>query len=1372
MKLLLTRRHPHQRRWWQVLVRAAVVAVLIAGLAYVTLPWWMPTSLLRNWIAHDLAAQTGVDVTIADMSLSWREGVVVRGLRIACPPGHGVEPMVTVDRIRTEFSPWRYLFARRIAWMEIERPQVLVNFDENRSINIASLLKLSSPVTVDRIVVEEATGMLALRGEDDHLQLDIAHMQFQAGHLQPLGHMTVSALLRQGAESAPIHLQMDSGRMDDPVASHLESQFNDIDLARLPLLQLLPIPLEGLGGECNGSLVLQINRQGQIDQCLLDLTVNDLLVRPIGEEALPVVPRADLHVDAAFDPLEGNGRLTLRSLTVHLPEALELTGSGDMYADALVGNWRAIDSLHLDGRVSPKRLASMLGQSPQAGDLTVDGPVVFSADVSHIGPRIDLALAADAVGASVRQGDRILKPSQRRLTADLAVSVDERTWNARIQRCAVALADNEVIGEEGAVDDIRGLLDRLQADTGLDARGVLSEMTNLQWSGRWRLGDPAAVAEVFPSLQPTLAQIALRGGITGGWEIVQSGGTKLSMLMDVPGEAELTIGDVFVKPPNQAVSLQMTADLQPEPFELTNMSLDLTTGAGRVRLDDISLETAEDALTASGRLEAVNIQDFLLCIPVAAERLGDLQGGVRGHFNASLTPEAATASADLSHVQLHSTAIVQPDWSTTLAGRVALSARASRDSPTRVVQVDIAADGLDWQWQGPTAFSKPAGIALQVAFDAALTDDPDSLTVDRLAVQLAGSSLAVQEAVIVDGQLRSAQFDGAIAFGAPLGYCSPRLRELMDQWALSGQATVRGQFSRHPDERVLIAQFDGGDLSFTSPDGLTKAAHEPLAAVARVRHAGNHQPITIDIGSGRFGPIAVSGQASLTREPLSSQGRVILQADRADQLVRLLPTLSPAPAGGGIGADITWQWTPDELDLTTTLTAGELRMAYNGHDLLFNGAGEIAGVYRPADETLRVDRLMADGLRFDIGHSRGWVVAEIAGPTISLADIRSLDPDDEEPWPALTLTGNVHVIAEAIDAVQLKEWFGPTEVVVELTDGGGGGRDESGPVDSDDDNLPPYRTVTDAQQAELLAKSERLIRRVRPTIVASDLHVDAQVDHFRTYDEVVAQTFDLYNVHMAATISKGQVDLEYGGGLNSGTLRRSFAIDWSQPEPTVHYRNQIENARAAENIQAMLAYEFPGNTVTGSLSHDEDLTIPLAHMLAAASEPFFPVHQEGTGKTVAIEGWAKGQAAPEFITRVFPGLKMTKNEYKRMTAFATHLADGTAVNDSILNGPVYDTYMDGTTDADHIGRYEIGVILLSKPQSPEWNHTYRQGRVPILNFQARIEHGRLYDVDVAYPWPTETLYTVFLKNNYFYRAWIEHEKAKQAPDGPEPPQEP
>ena len=90
----------------------------------------------------------------------------------------------------------------------------------------------------------------------------------------------------------------------------------------------------------------------------------------------------------------------------------------------------------------------------------------------------------------------------------------------------------------------------------------------------------------------------------------------------------------------------------------------------------------------------------------------------------------------------------------------------------------------------------------------------------------------------------------------------------------------------------------------------------------------------------------------------------------------------------------------------------------------------------------------------------------------------------------------------------------------------------------------------------------------------------------------------------------------------------------------------------------------------------------------------------------------------------------------------------------VFSGHTYDIYIEGTTDADNIGRYEVGLILLGTPQSAEWNHKYRQGRIPLLRIKARIEGGEMHDEKVSYLYPNQSLFTIFLKNNIFYRLWL------------------
>ena len=192
--------------------------------------------------------------------------------------------------------------------------------------------------------------------------------------------------------------------------------------------------------------------------------------------------------------------------------------------------------------------------------------------------------------------------------------------------------------------------------------------------------------------------------------------------------------------------------------------------------------------------------------------------------------------------------------------------------------------------------------------------------------------------------------------------------------------------------------------------------------------------------------------------------------------------------------------------------------------------------------------------------------------------------------------------------------------------------------------------------------------------------------------------------------------------------------------------------------QPQLAKYFPGNTVFGLFNRREQSTIPLESMLANAMDFRYPLHPTGKVKTITTDGLVEGRAAPRFVTKIFPGLNLAKYRYDKMTSFATLRPNGVAENDMVFSGQTYDMYIEGTTDPDNIGRYTTGLILLGTPQSAEWNHVYKQGRIPILKIKARIEGGKMHDEEVSYPWPNETLGVILLKNNIVYRIWLEASK--------------
>jgi hypothetical protein len=232
------------------------------------------------------------------------------------------------------------------------------------------------------------------------------------------------------------------------------------------------------------------------------------------------------------------------------------------------------------------------------------------------------------------------------------------------------------------------------------------------------------------------------------------------------------------------------------------------------------------------------------------------------------------------------------------------------------------------------------------------------------------------------------------------------------------------------------------------------------------------------------------------------------------------------------------------------------------------------------------------------------------------------------------------------------------------------------------------------------------------------------------------------------------MELAYAAGLNGGTLRNSYNVYLNEAAPMVTCRTSMRNVLATEAIQPQLAKYFPGNTFSGLFSREERSSVPLREFLGNFLDYRFPLRPTGTAKTISTDGIVEGRAAPKFMTRIFPGLNLAKYRYDKMTSFATFRPDGVAENDMVFSGRTYDMYIEGTTDSENIGRYQIGLILLGTPQSAEWNHLYRQGRIPILKLKARIEGGKMHDEIVSYPWPNETLFVIFLKNNIFYRIWL------------------
>jgi hypothetical protein len=224
-----------------------------------------------------------------------------------------------------------------------------------------------------------------------------------------------------------------------------------------------------------------------------------------------------------------------------------------------------------------------------------------------------------------------------------------------------------------------------------------------------------------------------------------------------------------------------------------------------------------------------------------------------------------------------------------------------------------------------------------------------------------------------------------------------------------------------------------------------------------------------------------------------------------------------------------------------------------------------------------------------------------------------------------------------------------------------------------------------------------------------------------------------------------------------------MSVRLNQDAPKVHRKTMFRDIHADDAIRPQIAMTFPGNSVNGTFSREEDIRVPLKQMLANTLDPRYRMTLVGDAKLVATDGVVVGRAAPHFVTKIFPGLNLTRYNYDRMTGYTTFLADGSQANETIFTG-TYDVYMEGTTDRNSQAGYTLGLVLLPTRVSHEWHREWRQGRFPILKIKGTIRDGRLIDDEVTYPWPNETLFQIFLQNNIVYRAWLNFKDRPAQPE--------
>lgn len=850
---------------------------------------------------------------------------------------------------------------------------------------------------------------------------------------------------------------------------------------------------------------------------------------------------------------------------------------------------------------------------------------------------------------------------------------------------------------------------------------------------------PGALRETSPAELPA-AEAWRVEGVAGGTFALFVGDyrQRLDVGVDLKA-AQFSLGRAFAKPAAQAGDLEIhvsrgqEANSPSEQDEHLGVTYHCPQGNASVSLEGPNLVTTARSPDANFRLVATaDIKDAGAALAASAT-LADLAGG-------------------------------EP-----LAGP--LTVRASAIQQDGQLRADIAFDANEMSYATPrfapgqAGRKKSAGVALGGSLSVHLagtlaalmgggnSTGPLPLEVERASLRLGQSALDLSASGAIDlaGGARThvplarelaplkGAVSGCLTFDQGLWDLLPELAPGRSPFGAGGTATYSGQAefiapaAGGEGRLALRGMLDANKLSVQNllplsghwdPEGGQGEPNYLLLVKPAGLPAGARLDALLDLGTaeltlrrlgGQIGGLhfEAGGSVGLGQRPLATavkSAQVFVWSQGLAWVPEVSGLLKPYQLDGNFRLEGRWRADPNRTPRWSgQFHAQGIKAVLKDRPVEVHGGLALGGEWSP-QSSLTLQRLSCDALEFRAGPNHGWVMADLTGLP-------------QRP------AGSVRLLATYLDDKDLADWLAPAEA-----------------------NLPPR--LGEANLAALRERAGEWIASANRALGEANLHFYCSIEKFKTFDAVVGQSYRVDHLDVEASVDSGTLDAGYVAGVSGGTLRRSCRARLGDPASALVVQGRIEDVQASENIRPQLLRFFPGNTLLGSFSRQEDLSAPLRDAVANLLDKRYPLYPAGTGKMIADDGIVEGKAAPDFVTRFFPGLNLAQYRYKKMTSFADYAPDGNAVNDMIFTGPSYDVYMEGTTDANNIARYKMGLLLLSSPQSAEWNHMWKAGRLPLLNIKARIEGGKLLDADISYPWPNEVLGTLLIEQNPLYRMWL------------------
>ncbi len=614
------------RRW---LRRAAVVLPILAAVAYVAIPWYVPPEWLARRVAGIIREAVGRPVRIERISLSWTEGVRVDGLVIDELPEPGrPAQLLRIGSARCGLSPLKTLLTGKVDRLELNETRLWIALLPDGRLNIDDFnRRRQAGLPTYHYLLRDATLHLDMPDMPAQCRMDQADCRLETatGSLYLHGDATVRPRGRPADTDAPassgrfwINGRMKVPRLKRGVAltGSGELRWQGVDLKDVPFRRLPRLGIDSVVGKTEGHVRLEVFPDLGVDFDL-HIQMAGVAVQRTARPGPERIRDGLLAVSGHWDPAEDE--LTANKLDYRMP-ALRIHDTGLPERPAVILDRLAAEPMRLDLAGEVEDVESLRREFPEVDEtlqrlgVQAHGAGRFTLLLSQApnSTRGRLDANATAVGLICRDCVQLDAGIEKRLRIDLTRAADGRML---LHECRLDVADLHASAEAS--------LPPLPPHGDVTQSWVLNAIHDAAVTLRFATPRVEQLAGCLPGLDRRLGDGPRQGPVEVTFSLEQQGGAPtFHARIASPAAADLRFADLLHKPSGTVLQAETSwicsvgpaSETRPAPtggsagpdtagalnsIRVVQLTADVAIGQGRVLIDKASaeLDAGPDART-------------------------------------------------------------------------------------------------------------------------------------------------------------------------------------------------------------------------------------------------------------------------------------------------------------------------------------------------------------------------------------------------------------------------------------------------------------------------------------------------------------------------------------------------------------------------------------------------------------------------------------------------------------------------------------------------------------------------------------------------------------------------------------------------------